>query len=73
MDSPMTENEIKALIKCVHKLWYSEWTEDPSLALRLHRHMEALFNYAGIEDTLVENNPDAVTPEMFKIMTGAKE
>lgn len=72
----MSEQEIKEIIKCLHKLWYQEnphWLDDASLALKVHRHLEALFNYADITDTLVENNPSEVSPTQFKKITGAKE
>ncbi len=39
----------------------------------MHRHMEVLFNYAGITESLVENNPNEMSPEEFKNQTGAKE
>lgn len=69
-----TPDEIKNLIKCIHEIWYNEfWMQDPSLALRLHRHMSFLFDYAEITSSLVENNPGEVTPCEFKMRTGAKE
>ncbi len=69
----MSEEELKSLIKCLHEIWYQNWPENPSLALKLHRHMDELWNYAGITSTLVENNPDKISPQLFKMMTGADE
>lgn len=67
----MTDDELKEVIRCVHKLWYDEeWTKSPAAGLRLHRHMEVLFNYAGITSTLVANNPEEVSPIDFKIHFG---
>lgn len=55
----MSKKEVKEIIKCI--------------VLKMHRHMEVLFNYAEITDTLVENNPREVSPTEFKERTGAKE
>jgi len=70
----VTKKELKGVIQCVHKLWYGrKWTESPTKALELHRHMEVLFNFAEIKSTLVENNPRKMSPEKFKERTGATE
>ena len=66
----MIEKELYSLIKCIHKQWYSDWLDDPKMAIKLHRHMGELFNYAGIKETLCENNPDKVTPTDFEKMVG---
>ena len=66
-------NEIKQIIKDFHTIWYQNWPDNPDLCLKLHRVCERLFNFAGIDSTLCKNNPNEMTPEMFKIMTGAKE
>lgn len=69
----MEIGQLKATIKCIHKAWYEDWMATPTSALNMHRHMEILFNFADIEESLVENNPDKVSPEKFKELTGAKE
>ena len=68
----MKPKELKATIRCVHRLWYADWQEDPQVALDLHRHLSVLFNYAGIEETLAENNPNEVSTEEFARMHGLK-
>lgn len=63
------EFELKQVIRCIHRIWYADnpaWTESPKMALELLEHMSELFNYAGITETLVENNPDKMSPEDFK-------
>lgn len=65
----MTNEELKSVIQCIHKIWYQTdpcWTESPQVALKLHRHMGFLFNFAEIESSLMENNPGEVTPEQFE-------
>lgn len=71
----MTKEELKATIRCIHELWYGKdsWVTSPAHALKLHRHMEVLFNFAEIESTLVENNPDEISPHQFKIILGVTE
>lgn len=62
----MTQEELKEVIKCVHEMYYTgKFLESPEEGLKFHRHMEILFNYANIEDSLVKNNPDKVSPEQF--------
>lgn len=72
----MTEiDEAKQAIRRIHKIWYGNvsWLKSPELALALHRQMETIFNFAGITDTLVQNNPDKMSPSDFKFITGAME
>jgi len=69
----MTKKELKGLIEHIHQLWYSNWDEDPAVALKLHRHMEALFNFADIKSTLIEKNPGEISPTQFAKMMGIKE
>lgn len=64
----MNEAELKAIIRCIHKLWYSEWIGDHEAMIKMHEHMSALWNFVGIESTLCENNPDELTPEEVKCM-----
>ena len=61
----MSEAEVKELIKCVHRIWYQDWLDNKILAYELHQHLSALFNYAGITETLCENNPGRKTPEQW--------
>lgn len=58
-------NELKALIRCIHTEWYGDWMKTPERALKMHQHMSELFNHADIDETLVENNPDKVSPAQF--------
>jgi len=59
-------DELKAIIKCIHAQWYSgDFLTSKVDAAKMCEHMEYLWNFAGIEDTLVENNPDGVTREQF--------
>jgi hypothetical protein len=61
----LTPDQVKSIIKCIHKKWYSDDFKlaDPSDFLFIHRHLGGLFNYAGITETLVENNPGETTPD----------
>lgn len=64
----MTEAELKALIVCIHRLFYTEdMLDNPETFLEFHRHLEYLFNYAGITSTLTENNPDQISPEQLEM------
>lgn len=55
-------DEIETIAKNIHAAYYSEDIENvPMSFIRLHRALEELFNYAGIESTLAENNPDKPT------------
>lgn len=63
MSNEVTAVQAKETIKKIHSVWYDgDFLKDPALAIAMHRHMEVLFNFAGIEETLVENNPDKITP-----------
>lgn len=62
------EAELKSLIRCIHKQWYSNWLDDPKTAIKLHNHISELFNYAGIEETLCRNNPEKISPTDFENM-----
>lgn len=65
-DKPITEEEVKATIKCIHKMWYDgTWMSSPEGTINMHRHLAHLFNYAGITETLCENNPDEMSPDEF--------
>lgn len=59
--------DIRPIIKCIHRIWYDEhsWIEDPRKTIELHEHLSVLFNYAEITSTLIENNPEEVTVDMF--------
>jgi hypothetical protein len=51
----MNEEEIKAVIRCIHEIWYNDdWLSDPETVLKMHNHMCALFDFAGITSTLVK-------------------
>lgn len=65
--------ELRKIISDFNRIWYSPWTKDPAMALQLHRKLEELFNWAEIEDTLIENNPDGMTPSEFKDRFGVEE
>lgn len=70
----MTKEELKTTIRNVHKLWYNKnWAKSPTHAMKLHRHMEDLFNFAGITSTLVDKNPDEVSPQEFNRRFGVEE
>lgn len=61
--------QAKAIIRCIHSIWYKgDFFTNKGEALNLHQHLSSLFNFAGITDTLCENNPDKVTPEEFMQM-----
>jgi hypothetical protein len=61
----MNDDELKKVIRCLHALYYNgTMLQDASIFLKFHRHLQELFNYAEITDTLVSNNPDEVSPEM---------
>lgn len=63
----MSEEELKALIKKLHRVYYCEDVlENPQRYLEFHGFLQELFNYAGITDTLVSNNPNEVSPEMVE-------
>lgn len=62
-DVKISEEEVKGLIKCIHKIWYSDWLDNLESRIKLHQHLGELFNYAGITETLCENNPEETTPE----------
>lgn len=67
----MTTDELIATIKCLHKIYYEgDFMDNPKDALLLHRHMEILFDFAEIESSLVENNPNEMSPDDFKKITG---
>lgn len=65
MTDPKTPEELKNVIKCIHKLWYDDPFKSREDAYQLHQHLGELFNYAGITETLVKNNPGKTTPEEF--------
>ena len=50
--------ECREVIKCIHTLWYANpsWLESEDSLMKMHHHLEYLFNYAGIESTLIINN-----------------
>lgn len=67
----MTPEQLKQVIRCIHKIWYQtnpSFLRDHRLAMEMHKHMEALFNFADITETLVENNPGKTTMSEFKKM-----
>jgi len=65
-------SEVKELIKALHKAYYvDEMT--PKEFMTFHAALEDLFNYAGIENSLVENNPGEVSPNAFKAMLGIED
>lgn len=73
MSSSEDEAELKQAIRDFHDIWYQDWLNNPTLILKLHRKLELLFNYAGIESTLVERNPGECSPSEYKRRTGARE
>lgn len=63
----MNDSELKAVIRCVHRLFYTDdILENPKVFLEFHRHLQELFNYAGITSTLVKNNPGEMSPEQVE-------
>ncbi len=69
--SDISIEQVKHAIRVVHEIWYQDaWMTDPRLIMKLHRGMETLFNFAEITTTLVESNPDEVSPTDFARMTG---
>jgi hypothetical protein len=67
----MTSKDAKSIIKCIHRMWYPEdgeptFINDRGTLLNLHQHMSQLFEWAGITETRVENNPDEMTPQQFR-------
>jgi hypothetical protein len=63
--------KLKSTIRCIHGFWYrGKFLEDPVEAIKLHSHMEDLFNFAGITETLCENNPDLMSPDEFAKQMG---
>lgn len=66
----MTKEELKAVIRCLHRIYYQgDILHNQDDFLVFHQHLQELFNYAEITDTLVENNPDQCSPEQFEQMT----
>lgn len=68
-----SRDELASTIKCIHALWYNDPLSDPERAIALHSHLEVLFNWANITDTLCENNPGEITPDQVKQMIKAKK
>lgn len=65
----MSNEQLKELIKNIHHLWYQEdCFQDPSKVIRLHGFMGELFDFAEITSTLVEHNPDKISPDDFRRM-----
>lgn len=65
----MTQQELKEIIKKIHALWYNERNgifENERIFIRFHEYLSELFNFAGIESSHVENNPNEVSPDDFK-------
>lgn len=57
-------DEIKAVVKCIHRIWYEgNPMENPRDLLELHKHLSVLWNEAGITSTLAVNNPDQFSTE----------
>ena len=61
----MKVSEVKALIKCLHGIYYQEEPNilnSPTLYIKYHQHLSKLFDYAGITETLCKNNPEGIHP-----------
>lgn len=58
---------IKNIIKYVHAAYYAnDVLENPKQFLTLHEYLQELFNFAGIESTLVSKNPGELSPEQVR-------
>lgn len=64
--------DLKPLVECIHRQYYGhDLTNNADQYIIFHEHLSQLFNLVGITSTLVENNPNEVSPEQFKnIFTG---
>ena len=66
-------DELRRAIKTVHTMYYDgTFLQNPVKAVRWHRALEVLFNHALLEQTLVDNNPNEVSPDEFIAITNAK-
>ncbi len=72
-EEPSMNEPMKAIVKCIHEMWYSgAFLEDPAEFSKMHKHLEVLWNAAGIESTLAENNPQEATLAEFEKKTGVE-
>lgn len=69
----ITTEELVQAIRTIHRMYYDgSFLKSPDLAMDFHQSLETLFDFAEIKDTLVENNPNGVSPSDFIAITGAK-
>lgn len=53
----MKDADLIEVIREIHRIWYDrEITKDAASALKLHEQLEYLFDYAGIDVTLVDED-----------------
>lgn len=70
----VTKKELIEAIQRLHTIYYEGRPfQNPHDALEMHKELAWLFNYAGIESTLVRNNPQEVTPDEFERAISLKE
>lgn len=51
-------NEVKEAIKELHKMYYAgNPFDNPITGLAFHENLEILFNWVGLTESLIKNNP----------------
>lgn len=74
-ETKWTSEQIKSVIRCLHKKWYADDFDltDPIHFLFIHRHLSGLFNYAGITESLYSNNPEQISPTKLESIIKSSE